>query len=120
MKSRYGELVVDSLGEKLFRFPPAKFEGNNWAVFGPYLTLPAGKYEACFNIETLGDIGSETFVDVQQRPYYIKRVSLKEVGDNPCIEFELTETAIDVEFRLGYYGMGQVDFKSVRLMKLDL
>lgn len=117
--SRYGEVVVDSLGEKLFRFTPENFEGNNWAVFGPYLTLGAGKYEACFNIETMGDIGMETFVDVQKRPNYIKRVSLKEVGDNPCIEFELTETASDVEFRLGYYGMGQVDFKSVELRKID-
>ncbi len=115
----YGDIDTNKAGETVIRFTPENFTGNNFAAFGPYLSLPSGDYQVCFNLVARGDIGPEAFVDVYRRRHPVKRIQLLENKENPCFNFTLDEPAVHVEMRVGYFGRGEIEFKKIGLKKIS-
>lgn len=115
----YGDVFTDSTGKVIIRFTPENFTGNNFAAYGPYLSAAAGTYRVCFDLTVTGDIGPEAFADVYRRRHPVKRIQLIDNKQNPCFEFTLDEPAVHVEFRIGYYGRGVIEFEKVRLEKVS-
>ena len=117
--TNYGDIDTNAQGAPIIRFTPENFTGNNFAAYGPNLSLAAGQYRACFELEVTGDIGPEAFADVYRRRHPVKRIQLIDHKNNPCIEFTLDEPAVHVEFRVGYYGRGEIEFEKVRFEKIS-
>ncbi len=115
----YGDKDTNERGQATIRFSPENFTGNNFAVYGPYLTLAEGTYRACFDIEAKGDIGPEAFLDIIKRGGQLKQVQLIDNPKNPCLEFTLEEPAIHIEMRVGYFGRGTIEFEKVHLEKVS-
>ena len=112
--TNYGDIDTNAFGAPIIRFTPENFTGNNFAAYGPYVSLPAGKYHVCFDITVKGDIGPEAYIDIYRRRHFQMRMPLIEANDNPCFDFELDEAALDFEMRIGYHGRGIIEFEKVR------
>lgn len=115
----YGLYSTDSAGKEYLHISADEFSGTNLVFYGPYLTLPAGIYEVCFNL-TVEDTSTDALIVVQKRMEQILKEPLMPGDSNPCYEFTLEEPAVDVEFRMDYFGKAAIDFKSVHLKRTSL
>lgn len=96
-------------------FCPAYYEGNIYAIYGPFVTLPAGAYRVCFDLTTEEPaVGS--YIDVFSMGKELGKVDLTE-SDDHCIHFSLQQPTINVEFRVIYKGKGVINFKKIELQK---
>jgi len=94
-------------------------------ISGPYMTLPAGKYTAKFNLET-DNVNSEQSIgvidvvsDYGNHILSSKQLVFKSLNtvDDSKLEFNLEKVTQNIEFRLYYYGQSDLTFKNIEITK---
>lgn len=98
---------------------------GGWLVFGPYRWLASGAYGVTFRMRAGGGEAGplariEVIADKGERHLARRTVFLKDFGETPSwtdfdLVFALLEEAHDIEFRIEYFGKGDLDVDTVRL-----
>lgn len=108
--------------------------GPAHAFFGPYLTLPAGRYRATYRLRWFNDAGAVlapnrplVSLDVHARGFPHAAARTLTHADlapmdgrfvEPALDFELADTRRDVELRVYFHDIGRLDLDVVRLDRL--
>lgn len=89
---------------------------NGGVLFGPYMTLSAGKYKVEFTCEFPDNSIGEFKIQSEMGKYDIVHISSRE--NNLLIEFELKEEAKNVEFTVNNKNSEEFIIKNVQLYKI--
>ena len=89
---------------------------NGGILFGPYITLSAGKYKVEFTCEFPANSIGEFNIQSEKGKYNITRISSRE--NKLVIEFELKEETKDVEFTVNNKNSEEFIIKNIQLYKI--
>jgi hypothetical protein len=112
---RVGSQAARRENEKLEIETPDGLEASYYAVFGPHIRLPAGRYRGALEIiieDTASEFTIDACCDAGSKILGLKRGSTS-------LEFELTEPANDVEVRLFVKGGFRATLEYISLTVLD-
>ena len=91
-------------------------EGSDCMIYGPYMNLPAGRWEARFLMEAASD--AEVLVDVALAGDGISAARLRLPPDRArTLEFFITDPASEIEFRVFSPRGADVLFRGVELVR---
>lgn len=108
--------------------------GPAHAFFGPYLTLPPGRYRASFRLRWFNDLNIDlradrplVDLDIHSRgspDLAARRLTAADLAPiaghfaEPSLEFELPDLRRDIELRVYFHAIGRLDLDVVRLDRL--